>query len=245
MDNLFLCEYLGTRPRSSKFIDKVDQLFSKTIPWIRISSCWRGQMASIESRMNIFHLLNSILIQNIKGDIVEIGCHIGESTVILQQIVQKMDASRNLYAFDSFCGVPDSVNEDEGVYKKGDMKVSLEQFYKSFDILGLKKPIVISGWFEKTLSVSLPKEIAFVLLDADLYSSTLISLQEIYPRLNKGAICLLGVYYNPDSHFNVTSNSAYRSPGVKKACDQFFKDKSEHIDTLYAGNYTSGYFQKL
>src|SRR5512136_1868995 len=104
MDNLFLCEFLGTPPRQSKFIDQVDRVFRKVIPWIRIGSYWRGQMASVESRMNVFHLANQVILMNVDGDFVEVGCHAGESTVILKKIIQELDSRRKLYAFDSFSG---------------------------------------------------------------------------------------------------------------------------------------------
>ncbi len=65
MDNIFLCEYLGAKPRASKFIDQLDRVLRKTLPWIRIGSYWRGNMASIESRMNIFYSANLVLSKGI------------------------------------------------------------------------------------------------------------------------------------------------------------------------------------
>ena len=41
-----------------------------------------------------------------------------------------------------------------------------------------------------------------------------------------------------------TTDMGYKSPGVKKACDDFFADKPEQIIVLFAGIYTSGYFFK-
>lgn len=244
MDNLFLCEFLGTPPRQSKFIDLVDRIFRKVIPWIRIGSYWRGQMASVESRMNVFHLANQVILMKVEGDFVEIGCHAGESTVILKKIIQELDPKRKLYAFDSFSGVPSTENADEGVYKKGDMNAPIEKFNKNFETLSLTKPITVSGWFEDTLENSLPEKIAFALIDADLYKSTLTALKNVYPRLSPGAICLLGVYWDPATKIKMTSNMHYKSPGVKKACDEFLTGKPEKISILIAGNYTMAYFRK-
>jgi O-methyltransferase len=244
MDNLFLCEFLGTPPRSSPFFDFLDRVFRKTVPWLRIGSCWRGQMASIESRMNIFHLLSQVLIQGVPGDIVEIGCHAGESTVVMQRMIQELDPSRTLHAFDSFQGVPQGDSADEGVYKPGDMTASHAQFIENFDRLGLKHPVVRAGWFDQTLPNSLPNQIAFALVDADLYRSTLQALEAVYPRLSPGAICLLGVYWDPRTRVELTNDRKYKSPGVKQACDEFLADTPERVSILLAGNYTSGYFRK-
>lgn len=244
MDNLFLCEYLGTPPRSSAFMDLLDRVLRKTLPWLRIGSYWRGRMASVESRMNIFHLLRHVLIQGVVGDIVEIGCNAGESTVVLQRIIQELDPTRTLHAFDSFQGVPCGEAADEGVYFQGDMAASQEQFISNFERLGLKKPMIHAGWFDQTFPASMPEQIAFALLDADLYKSTLYALQELYPRLSSGGICLLGVYWDSNIKVGMTTDIRYKSPGVKKACDEFFADKPERISILLAGNYTSGYFTK-
>jgi O-methyltransferase len=245
MDDLFLCEYLGTPPRQSKLIDFTDKVFRKVIPWIRIGSYWRGQMASIESRMNVFHLANQVLLMKVEGDFVEIGCHAGESTVILKKIIQELDPKRKLYAFDSFAGVPPTGKADEGVYKKGDMAAPIDKFNNNFEILSLEKPITVQGWFEDTLEKSLPGKIAFALIDADLYESTLTALNNVYHRLSPGAVCLLGVYWDPATKVNMTSDQHYKSPGVKKACDKFLTNKPEKINILIAGNYTSAYFRKI
>lgn len=201
-------------------------------------------MASIESRMNIFHLLSQVLVRGVPGDIVEVGCHAGESTVVMQRVIQELDPSRNLHAFDSFQGVPQGDSADEGVYKLGDMAAPQVQFQGNFDRLGLKIPAIHAGWFEQTLPNSLPKTIAFALLDADLYRSTLQALEAVYPRLSPNAICMLGVYWDPKTKVELTTDKRYKSPGVKQACDEFFADKPERISILLAGNYTSGYFRK-
>lgn len=143
MDNLFLCDFLGTPPKSSKLIDLADRVLRKTFPWVRIGSYWRG-MGSIESRINIFHLIQRVLAQNIDGDFVEIGCNSGESSVIIQKMVEEAGSSRKFFTFDSFEGVPQSGTKDEGVYQKGDMSTSKDLFLKNFNILGFKAAVCIS-----------------------------------------------------------------------------------------------------
>ena len=244
MDNLFLCEYLGTPPRSSRFLDQLDRVFRKVMPWLRVGSCWRGQMGSIESRINLFHLLHQVLIQRVPGHVVETGCHAGESTVVMQRVIQELDPSRELHVFDSFQGVPQGDLADQGVYQPGDMAAPEAQFHRNFESLGLKPPVVHVGWFDETLPGRLPDNIAFALIDADLYRSTRQALEAVYPRLSVGAICMLGVYWDPRTNVALTTDKRYKSPGVKQACDEFFGDKAERVGVLLSGNYTSGYFRK-
>lgn len=243
MNNIFLSTYLGSPPRSSKFIDKLDGAVSRIFPWIRIGSYWRG-MASVEFRMNLFHLLYATLRENIPGDVVEIGCHLGESSVIIEKILEEYNSNKKFYAYDSFEGLPHPHPHDEGVYTKGEMIAELQDYIYNFDKLGLKKPIIVKGFFEETLKDNLPDKIAFALIDADLYLSTLTALSETYPKLSKNSCTLIAVYWDSDLNFKGTTRMKYKSPGVKKACDEFLTNKPEKISVIISGNYTSGYFFK-
>lgn len=243
MNNIFLTQMLGEKPKSSWVIDKLDALAARLFPSIRIQSTWRG-MASLEFRINLFHLLYTSLRENINGEVVEIGCNAGESSVVIEKILEDFQSDKKFYVFDSFEGVPETGTNDLNVYKKGDMIAPLEKFMNNFEKLNLKSPIVIKGWFNETLTKHLPEKISFAMLDADLYSSTLLALEEVYPRLSKNSVCLLAVYWDEKIQFKGTTRMTYKSPGVKKSCDEFLADKPEKISLLVSGNYTSGFFIK-
>jgi O-methyltransferase len=106
----------------------------------------------------------------------------------------------------------------------------------------------------------LPKSICFAHIDGDLYSSVKDSLDKIYPLLCKGAIVVIDDYYDPKKHkfienklnenkWNKSKNRKYHIknlfPGVKKACDEFFKDKNEKPEILISGDQGHVYFVKL
>ncbi len=57
-------------------------------------------------------------------------------------------------------------------------------------------------------------------LDADIYEATLDGLKFFYPRMPKGGIILIHDY------------NALHLVGIKKAIDEFFKDKPERIIDL-------------
>jgi O-methyltransferase len=242
--NTFIARDLGTPPRDLRWLDTADRILRRYAPWMRVSSAWRG-MANVESRMNSFHLLDQVIAYGVPGDIVEIGCNQGETTVLLQRMVQDLDPSREVHAFDSFCGVPPAAPEDEHAYKEGDMAASLPTFLSHFDKLGLPRPRVHQGWFDQTLPAGLPETIAYAFLDADLYRSTLHALNCVYPRLSPGGICVFGVYWDPKTDIPTTRQLSYRSPGVKKASDEFLRGKPERVRVLYTGNFTMGYFRKV
>ena len=246
MDSTFIARLLGTPPKSSSSVQFLDKIIRRAFPWVRVDSTWRGGgMASIESRMNLFHLLSQVIAYEVQGDVVELGCNSGESSVVMQKIITTMQQNKQFHVFDSFCGVPESVSEDENVYKAGDMSVSETQFRMNFEKTELPVPIIHKGWFDDTLQPNLPEKIAFALIDCDLYDPTLLALNSVYPRLSRGAVCYFGIYWDPEGDDCLTKKMTYKSPGVKKACDEFFKEKPENISVLLSGSYTSGYFRKL
>ncbi len=243
MSNTFIAQYLGTPPRDSSLLDFANRVAGRLLPWVRIGSAWRG-MASVESRLNSYHLLSQVLVFGVPGEVVEIGCNQGETSVVLQRVINDCDSERQLHLYDSFCGTPEADSADEGVYKTGAMSASEQRLAANFDQLQLKRPIVHRGWFDETIPSSLPERIAFAFIDADLYQSTQHALESVYPRLSQGAVCLFGVYWDPETNLPITRSASYRSPGVKKACDEFLADKPEAVQVLYAGNYTMGFFRK-
>ncbi len=68
----------------------------------------------------------------------------------------------------------------------------------------------------------------------------LTSLQHVYPRLSKGAICLIDDYCDPS-----VNKGWNKLPRVKEACDHHLADKPERVSGLYASDYSHGYFRKL
>ncbi|MFQ1700219.1 TylF/MycF/NovP-related O-methyltransferase [Loktanella agnita] len=86
------------------------------------------------------------------------------------------------------------------------------------------------GWFHETLPATIPDQIAFAHLDANYPESTKIGLEYLYPRLAKGAICLLDDYAD-----TTVFQSVDFFKGVKQACDAYLADKPEEVTLLYGG----------
>jgi O-methyltransferase len=201
-------------------------------------------MWSVESRLNLFHLATSVLEFGVPGDFVEIGCHDGESSVLLQRLLTSLDASRKLHVYDSFQGLPKPSPEDESAYEPGEMRTSRAALVARFEQAKMPLPVIHEGWFEQTLPGGLPDRIAFALIDGDIYASTRVALEHVYPRLAPRAIAKFGAYCDEAVHVPRTTSLKYRCPGVKRASDEFLADKPESVSVLYAGEYTTGYFRK-
>jgi O-methyltransferase len=243
--NTFIVEYLHWKRPSTPLVDLGNKVLGRFRVPLKLTRPEPGIMGSVELRMNVFHLASEVLANNVPGDFVEVGCNAGFSSVILQRVLRDHHEARALHCFDSFEGLPGTLDiKDLGSYEVGEMKASRQWFEDNFRQVGLELPLVHQGWFEDTLPPSLPDRISYALVDADLYKSTLTALEHVYPRLGKGAVCMFGVYSDPSVYVPRTRSVKYQSPGVKAATDEFLADKPEKVSVLYSGEYSSGYFYK-
>jgi len=203
---------------------------------------------NVESRVNLFHLASQTCAYGVPGDLVEVGCASGESSVVIQSVVSACAGpDKRFHVYDSFEGLPELSATDaaDGVYRPGDMTAPIERFEANFRRAGVATlPVIHRGWFEDTIPAQLPDRISFAMIDCDLYASTLRVLPAIYARMSPGAIGMFGVYYDPAVYARENIVATYASPGVKRATDEFFADKPEQVSVLYANEYSNGYFRK-
>lgn len=148
--------------------------------------------------------------QKIDGDIAEVGVYRGGSGKLI--CLAKKD--KYLHLFDTFEGLPSPTSSDNhSQFRKGEYKASFENvknYLKNFPNVQIYK-----GIFPSTAGLVKNKKFSLVHLDVDLYESTLNSLKFFYPRMKSGGVIISHDY--PDSI------------GVKKAIDNFFKNKKSPI----------------
>jgi O-methyltransferase len=206
-----------------------------------ISPLQSGKLSNVEKRMNLYHLVSQVLAYGVEGDLVELGCNTGEASVLITKVMQIYNSANMLHVYDSFDGLPQLTNIDGCAYKAGQLKASEGVLRDNFQTLNLPLPEIHRGWFKDTLMVGLPDKICFAYLDGDLYESILISLEHVYDKLTKGAICLIDDYSDP----TINPIGWHKLPGVKRACDEFLADKPEKVAPIYAGEYAHGFFRKV
>ena len=174
--------------------------------------------ASIISQNQIkflISLLESVILNNIEGDVVEFGCYVGESSKYLRMVLDHYCSNKKLYVYDSFDGLPElSSYEENSGWRAGTLKTTEEVLLENFISNGLKSPIVTKGWFKDIPESAIPKKISFAFLDGDFYDSIYDSLTKIYQRLSKGSVIVLHDYERPDL------------PGVKAAVDNFISSSN-------------------
>lgn len=200
-----------------------------------------ADMNSLEQRINFFHLLRSVLDNDIPGELVELGTFTGQSALLFQKTLSIQPSSKSLHLYDSF-----NVQFKES----GDV---LEVLKANFIKAKLPIPHIHKGLFEETIPEQLPEQIAFAHIDCGWGGDPkvheeliLFCMKHIYPRLSPGAVCVFMDYYDPK--MNPFVPKSYHldkiNIGVRKAVNDFFKDKIEKPFLLYGGQASHGYIIK-
>jgi len=169
-------------------------------------------------------------LKDIPGDIAEFGVASGVSLISFIRIIRALEPGdkrdqRKIYGFDSFEGLPELTEKDQtriAVEKTVEMKKGGYDHPQSYPDLfrfveSDANTELIKGWFDKTVPEFFNKNphvsLAFVHLDADLYDSTLVVLENTWERLVPGGIILFDELNIPNF------------PGETEAYTDFFKDK--------------------
>jgi O-methyltransferase len=259
MDNFFIAEYFDWRIRRVSLLDRIvsralSKLIGKTefrsadfvdgiytkITGNSVITDTSGVMTNIEQRMNMYHLISQVLAYSIDGDLVELGCNTGASSVLITKILREHNSSKKFAVYDSFEGLPPAKPIDGNFYQEGYCKTNEDVLKSNFKHYNLPPPEIHNGWFQDTLPNGLPEKICFAYLDGDFYDSILVSLKYVYPKLSPGAVCLIDDYADPE----INPKGWNRLPGVKKACDEYLADKPEKMEFIYSGSYSHAFFRK-
>ena len=126
---------------------------------------------------------------DVDGAIIECGTFKGGCAANLSIIAKMTD--RKLLVYDSFEGLPESVEADrEGKnYNKGDFSGSLEEVKNNISRFGkIENVEFFKGWHENTLP-NLNREIILAFIDVDLEASLDVCIKNIWPNLiDKGYV---------------------------------------------------------
>jgi hypothetical protein len=155
------------------------------------------------------------LILPVKGSIVECGVFRGFSVMAwakLSTILEPENLTRRIYAFDSFEGFPSvsaADREGAGIAEPGDFQTSsydelaeLIQAYDQDRFLGhIPKVQLIRGDASKTIPEFVEQNshlmVSLLFLDFDLYEPTKVALEQLVPRMPRGAVLAFDELDNP------------------------------------------------
>lgn len=204
--------------------------------WLVHRMDYREDMLSLEQAVNFQHLIARVAEAHVSGAFVELGCYTGSTTAVIGSVLRELEEQREFHVYDSF---------SHSLGKNG--RDVLAAFVDTMKREKLDLPQIHKGDLFQTVPAELPAQIAFAHIDLGVGGDPqahkkimLHCIRSVYDRMAHGGICIL-----MDFHIEgVTLHGANTNPGVKLACDEFFKDKPEKVYTLYGGAYSHGYFRK-
>lgn len=195
----------------------------------------REDMVSPEQAANIQLLLGALLDHEVPGDIVELGCYLGNTSAVIASVLHARHAARPFHVYDSFA------------YELGSQRGIRATFERNFMELGLPLPTIHAGDLFSIVPAELPDRLAFVHIDLGVGGdpaahAVLIThaLAATYPRTAPGGVIILMDYHVP----GVTVEGHDSNPGVRIAADAFLRDKPEKVSTLRGGPCSHGYIRK-
>jgi len=161
----------------------------------------------------ILRELETVLKNDIPGDVVELGCYVGTTSVFLASRLKT--TGRKLYLYDSFEGLPPKTTEDESPagmqFTTGELLATKKQLIRNLKQANVPMPVIKKGWFSDLTAADVPPRIAFAFLDGDYYHSVWDSLTLISNFLAPGATIIVDDYANE------------ALPGAAKAVDTWLK----------------------
>lgn len=160
-------------------------------------------MVGIDRLVNVRRLTQAALDEDIPGDFIETGVWRGGCCILMRGILAVNEIrDRKVYVADSFAGVPPPrpdvypADRDLRLDLSTELVVSLAEVKENFRRYGLldDQVVFVEGLFSKTLPALDAGPFALVRLDGDLYESTYIALQCLYPKLSPGGFLVVDDY---------------------------------------------------
>ena len=152
---------------------------------------------------NLQTCIESVLEQNVPGDLIETGVWRGGACIFMRGVLRAYGVNdRRVWVADSFEGLPPPnpgrypADADDPHHEIKVLAVSLEEVKSNFSRYGLldEQVCFLKGWFKDTLPTAPFKRLALARLDGDMYESTMDALKQVYPKLAVGGFLIVDDY---------------------------------------------------
>lgn len=167
-----------------------------------------GRMAYSTRKTLDYTYTTALELLTVEGCYVECGVGAGAQIAAMQLAGE---GKKEIYAFDSYEGIPLGCENDyqqpgigefkhdpklplrERLVSSGVTAVSLEKVKHNITAVGLPLDNIhfVKGWFQDTLPETKVPPIALLRLDGDLYESTMVCLEYLYPKVAKGGVVII------------------------------------------------------
>lgn len=174
----------------------------------------------------IIDQLDRVLNKHVPGDVVELGCYNGTTSLFIARLLRHYGETRAYHVYDSFAGLPEKHLLDASPageqFREGELKASKQQFIKYFKQAGLPLPVIHTCWFQDITPNMLPSRVCFAFLDGDFYESIRDSFQAIEPTLGPGSVIIVDDYQSE------------ALPGAKRATDTWLASRPHRLQVAHS-----------
>ena len=121
-------------------------------------------------------------------------------------LIKSQQTHRKIYLYDTYEGMPEPTDKDIDIHgvpyrllwkkEKKFLSVSLDEVKKNIFSTGYPKEniIFVKGMVQDTIPNTVPKQIALLRLDTDLYESTYHELFHLYPKTTSQGVIIIDDY---------------------------------------------------
>lgn len=201
-DDIYFEKFISDPTSSNKFLSEIAEapVIKPLTPPGGIWPLNAVTMIHSERVDNIYNSFQNKIQNAIPGDFIETGVWRGGACIFAAKLAEYYNLDMKIWVCDSFEGLPPP---DTNKWKKEDpndhhythpeLAISIEEVRKNFDTFNVDMSRVnfVKGWFEDTLPALPINEIAILRLDGDMYGSTYISLDSLYPKLSTKGYCII------------------------------------------------------
>jgi O-methyltransferase len=160
-------------------------------------------MVGILRLENVRELAQRVIDLGIPGDFIETGVWRGGCCILMRGVLAvNLVENRKVYVADSFEGLPppkpDLFPVDAGArwHEMRNLMVPVAEVKSNFDRYGLldDQVVFVEGFFSDTLPKLEAGPFALIRLDGDMYESTYVALEALYPKLSPGGFIIIDDY---------------------------------------------------
>jgi O-methyltransferase len=149
---------------------------------------------------NIQECIVDVLRREVPGDLIETGVWRGGATIFMRGVLKAYgDDDRTVWVADSFSGLPRPYEAaypaDRGhkYWRSRFLAVSMDEVKANFERYGLLDDRVrfLPGWVRDSLPTAPIERLSVLRLDGDMYESTIVALEALYPKLSAGGYVIV------------------------------------------------------
>jgi hypothetical protein len=151
--------------------------------------CMNG--LSLDHNLRFLPGLNHILVNNIDGDICDLGAWKGTLSFLYAIALKKINSNKKIYLFDTFDGHPieQKINIDFNwnVDEKNYQNVNIDDIIKTFQTIEFSNYEIVKGKIQETI-INYNFNISFASTDFNHYEPTKIALEYCKNHLHNNGI---------------------------------------------------------